>query len=105
MKIFLDDIRFPPDNSWTIVRNYNEFVETISYFIENNINIDVISFDNDLGEELEGYDCAKWLVENNIVIPEIRIHSKNTVAVENIYYLMKNWQKFNNIKENIKIIK
>jgi hypothetical protein len=128
--LFLDDFRFPYDaykythqsiykeKEWVIVRNYDEFV---NYIIKHSIP-DIISFDHDLGyehynnyshgdvidydmfNEKTGYDCAKWLIDQYIVIPKILIHTMNPPAGLNIFYLMKNWQKHNNIAQNVKII-
>jgi len=110
MKIFLDDERIPIhwvgyDKNWTVVKNHTEFIELVSNCINNNISIDIISFDNDLGDgQLEGYDCAKWLTNEGIVIPEVWVHTMNAPAKQNIYYIMKNWQNFNKIDINVKII-
>jgi hypothetical protein len=110
MKIFLDDERNPTDwkhydNSWVVVRSCDEFKKTILDAYHNVEEIEAISFDNDLGEnEPEGYDCAKWLIDQYIVVPEILIHTMNPPAGLNIFYLMKNWQKHNNIAQNVKII-
>ena len=87
--LFLDDIRNPKEvyeytfrylyleKEWKVVKNYDEFVETIQV---NGIP-NIISFDHDLGmehyihqytkpeeipydqyTEKTGYDCAKWLI-------------------------------------------
>ena len=93
LRIYLDDIRTPisPNNvwiegvaEWTVVRNYDEFVELVRKTgLE---NIEIISLDHDLGdtamqeyfrnvspnfkldydniEEKTGYDCCKWLVNH-----------------------------------------
>ena len=102
-KLFLDDIRNPnsiyPDTKnkdWDIVRNYNEFVD---YIIKNGMP-DFISFDHDLGignnvsdyEEKTGYDCVKYLVENEIPVKDYRIHSMNPVGKENLKCLLNNWK-------------
>ncbi len=82
-KIYLDDIRTPLDSSWIVVRNYNEFIDKVKEIGLN--NIDIISFDHDLGDsaieeymrnviknykidysnitEKTGYDAIKWLVD------------------------------------------
>ena len=82
-RIYLDDIRTPLDSSWIVVRNYNEFIDTVKKIGLN--NIDIISFDHDLGDsaieeymrnainnytidynnitEKTGYDAIKWLVD------------------------------------------
>ncbi len=84
IKIYLDDVRTPIDKDWTVVRNFEQFVSTIQYIqLE---NIEMISFDHDLGDtamqeyytnvrhnykidydnilEKTGMDCAKWLVDH-----------------------------------------
>lgn len=79
-KLFLDDVRPPPDIDWITVNSYKEFVNKITkdglpYFV---------SFDHDLADEhypwnqpdqskptidysiykeKTGYDCAKWLLQ------------------------------------------
>jgi len=66
-KLFLNDVRQPPDDSWVVVRNYKEFAA----YIEAHGVPDIISFDHDRGyfPNIEdgpyrsGYDCAKWLIE------------------------------------------
>ena len=89
MNIFLDDIRIPLSDDWTIVKNYTQFVELF-----NTITLDdsvLISLDHDLGEtvnEKTGYDVAKWLVELSIFtkkdLPLIQCHSANPVGADNI---------------------
>ncbi|MFV2014441.1 MAG: cyclic-phosphate processing receiver domain-containing protein, partial [Candidatus Heimdallarchaeota archaeon] len=95
MKIFLDDERHPQDwvgydGEWNVVRNYNEFKEILLNCYHQNIDIECISFDHDLGEDSkDGYDCAKWLTEQYIVIPEVWAHSMNTPGKLNILSIMK----------------
>jgi hypothetical protein len=46
--IYLDDVRTPNDEFWLVVRNYDEFVNTITEIgLE---NIELISLDHDLGD-------------------------------------------------------
>ena len=95
-KLYLDDIRTPRGNDWVIVRSFEEFTKTI---LERGTP-DMISFDHDLGwdaiEDKElpsGYDCAKWIVENNIGIKDFFVHSANPVGAENITRLLDNYKK------------
>lgn len=79
--------------------NYKEFVLII---IEKHVTTGYmpveISFDNDLGEKLEGYDCAKWLVDycmvNGLTLPNYTVHSANPVARENIISYLENFKKY-----------
>ena len=94
LKLYLDDIRSPKSDGWTIVRDYDEFVK----FIEKNGLPDEISFDHDLGENIKtGYDCAKWLCEycwiNGIPIPSYNVHSANPVGRDNIIGILQSFEK------------
>ena len=129
MKVFLDDVRIPKDcvnymykrigplnpiylEEWTIVKNYNDFIEVIT----NNYNdITHISYDHDLADEhytqdmysgeekynkhynsfkeATGPDCAKLVKtfynNNNLELPIMFVHSMNPVGTQNIIKLFK----------------
>ena len=106
--IFLDDIREPYwiyDNysEWIVIRNDIDFK---NFILENKDNINIISFDNDLGSDRfgniipDGYSLVNWLIENDIYIKNIIIHSDNIITSEQIYGKVTNWYKFL-ISENI----
>lgn len=101
--IWLDDSRNPFKNDWLVfspierpfetiwIKSYNKFV---SWIKENGLP-DGICFDNDLedfsgvdGAELQGKDCAKWLVEycldNKLNIPKWNCQSSNSNAKDYI---------------------
>ncbi len=124
--LFLDDIRTPGSTAsyspvadkdlylkldWKIVRNYDEFVNLITLKGLPSL----ISFDHDLAEahydpstwkenfsylEKTGYDCAKWLItycmDNNLKLPEFKVHSMNPVGKENIKQLLFNFKNQQN---------
>jgi hypothetical protein len=91
VKLFLDDLRSPPDASWDVVRSYEEHVG----HIESHGTPDVISFDHDLGDEVPtGMDCAKWLVEIRRLLAEFVVHSANPPDSLNIASLLESWRKF-----------
>jgi len=81
MKLFLDDLRDPPDSSWRVVRTAEEAIKLLQ-----EERITVISLDHDLGTDLTGHDVILWLEEqvylNNFVPPRIKIHSANPVGRE-----------------------
>jgi hypothetical protein len=102
-KLYLDDIRTPADDSFLIVRSFDEAVR---FVIENGVP-EFISFDHDLGIDdngnllPSGYDFAKWLVESGIngtiQIPDdfsFNVHSQNPVGASNIRGLLENYLKF-----------
>ena len=100
-KLFLDDIRDAPDNTWVVARN----TEEAQLYIKENGFPYLISFDHDLGinencEELPtGYDFAKWVVEEDMphgVLPEnfeFWVHSANPVGARNIESYLLNYLK------------
>ena len=85
IKIWLDDIRSAPDNSWIVVRNAEDAWEIIS-----KCDVEQISLDHDLGENKPtGYDlCNK--IEAAVYIgtmksvPEMTVHSANPVGRANM---------------------
>jgi len=115
-RLFLDDVRIPLDrDDWTIVRNYEDFVNEI----KRNGLPDFVSFDHDLEEDVakslvesglsktkvkqkkklvkSGYDCALWLcdycMDNGVDLPKFQVHSMNPVGKENITALLKSFEK------------
>lgn len=109
-KLYLDDIRKPPDDSWIVVRNFEAFAN----WIEANGLPDIVSFDHDLGhgqaytkprgkrvwipraefEQIkDGYDCAKWMLLNYGMPKDCRVHSANPVGAERIKNLLNDYRK------------
>ena len=122
-KIYLDDIRTPIEEGWTVVRNYDEFVSTIMYIGLG--NIDFISLDHDLGDtamkewhtnvaknytlnydnitEKTGMDCAKWLVNEWIKgepVVDVFTHSANAIGSANIMGYINNYRHMNRLPQN-----
>lgn len=66
-KIWIDDIRNPPNDSYDIARNYQQAIDLLS---ANNYRH--ACFDHDLGDfttdgkEKTGYDILLWLVQRKI---------------------------------------
>lgn len=90
MKLWLDDI-FPPtvssvypdDKDWLWVKNYNSFIEAVE---KHENEIELISYDNDLGEEKEGSHCFNFMesVLHDGYLANLKcviLHSDNTGAV------------------------
>lgn len=102
MKLYLDDLRPLPNDSYILVKSY---AEAINYVKQNGIP-NFISFDHDLGVDDKnnllpsGYDFTKWLVEmdiNNIyTFPSdftFYVHSANPVGKQNIESYLNNYLK------------
>lgn len=103
MKLYLDDIRIPDNNDFTIVRSYEEAISFVKEFGIPKF----ISFNHDLGckENGEilpsGHDFAKWLVDMDIqkeyFIPKdfsYQVHSANPIGRNNIQSLLNNYLLF-----------
>lgn len=94
-KLFIDDddrrlMQIYPSASINEYVVAKTFAEACAIVLENGSPY-FVSFDNDLGETMEGYDFAKFLVEmdldNKIHIPsafDFHVHSANCVAWNNI---------------------
>ena len=122
-KIYLDDIRTPIQDDWVVVRDYDDFIETVTKIgLE---NIDLILLDHDLGDtammewytnvynnykldynnitEKTGMDCAKWLVEqwmDGRPVVEVKVHSANAIGSANIMGLINNYKHVNRLPQN-----
>lgn len=122
-KIYLDDVRTPYDNTWTVVRNYEEFISMItSIGLE---NIEIISLDHDLDDsamkewlhgvvknyqinydnitEKTGMDCAKWLVRqwmDGAPVVDVVVHSANAIGSANMMGYINNYRHINRLPQN-----
>jgi hypothetical protein len=121
--IYLDDVRTPNDESWVVVRNYDEFVNTITEIgLE---NIELISLDHDLGDtammewhtnvarnftlnydnikEKTGMDCTKWLVEqwmNGAPVCKVNVHSANAIGSANMMGYINNYRHIHRLPQD-----
>lgn len=92
-KLFLDDLRSPPDSSWDMVRDYKSFTD----YVSTNGVPDIISFDHDLGlkkygTEKTGLDCIKWMIQQNLEIKGYALHSANPIGKANMDSLIRSWK-------------
>lgn len=96
-KLFLDDLRNPPDNSYIIARNSDEAIKLIE---KNGFPI-FISFDHDLGGDDSAMNFLKQMYnmwdENKDVIPDYIVHSANPVGKLNIISFIESWKKSINL--------
>ena len=122
-RIYLDDVRTPIEEGWTVVRNYDEFVSTIMYIGLD--NIELISLDHDLGDtamkewkygvtknyainydnitEKTGLDCAKWLVNQWLdgkPVVDVFTHSANAIGSANIMGYINNYRHLHHLPQN-----
>jgi hypothetical protein len=122
-RIYLDDVRTPVDKDWVVVRNYDQFVDTITHIgLE---NIELISLDHDLGDtamaewhrnvyhnyelnydnitEKTGMDCAKWLVNEWLEgkqVVDVVVHSANAIGSGNMMGYINNYRHIRRLPQN-----
>ena len=89
-KIWLDDIRPAPEGFFW-AKTYKEAIWAIKIMDDLYGKVDFISFDHDLGGEQSGYDVAKYLVRNQIVVDKYVVHSANPVGKRNIEQLLNHY--------------
>lgn len=96
MRIFLDDLRSPPDNTWTVCRNAADFVAALT----SGNTIEAISFDHDLGHpRFTGRIAARlamsylytWTPRADICM---HVHSANPVGSDNIRNDILDYDRF-----------
>lgn len=110
MKLYVDDIRDAPDESWTLVRTITEAIRCIAFFKN---DITEISLDHDIFAEVRingvcrpfptaetlqpvayfigeayGTQLAEEETERNFPQPKITIHSSNPVGAESMEYAL-----------------
>lgn len=105
MKIWLDDLRNPTLYNYNLkgqtfwAKNYTGFVEGLNKFKD---VVEEISFDNDLGEEKEGYDCfvlvEEMLYNNGLPkLKTIKVHTSNPSAAKKFMVAKESLQSRFNI--------
>lgn len=96
--LFIDDDRFPVDDTVIVVRSVDE---AIKYIIDNGCPQHIM-FDHDLGDNVpNGKDLAQWLIDRDMdyghqFFPKgfsYSIHSQNPIGKENIDGLFKPYLK------------
>lgn len=97
MNLFIDDERFPTDDSWNVVRSSQEAIE----FVKKNGVPQYISFDHDLGGDDTSIVFINWLIEEildkKLTLPvdfDFYVHSQNCVGKKNIENKMNSFIKF-----------
>ena len=85
MKIWVDDIRTPPDNSWIWFKSSYHVLEWLvgcTLGGGTGFKIDLMSLDHDLGGDDTTRPIVLWMCENSFWPTEVVVHSANPVGVE-----------------------
>lgn len=90
MKMWVDDIRTPPDETWTwfvdseltiaFLKKFKEADEHKKIWNMDRSWIEVMSLDHDLGGDDTTRPIVLWCCENNFWPVEVRVHSMNPVG-------------------------
>ena len=94
-KIWVDDIRYPPNTDWIWVKSVNQ-AKTLIEILENTDSEMLISLDHDAGDygPPDYIKILDWLEETSRNYP-IHIHSMNVVGVANMRAIIErnNWEE------------
>lgn len=89
MKIWVDDIRTPPDDSWLWARTSEHAISILESVSKWHTNpIEIMSLDHDLGilaysnKEDTTRPIVMWMCENDFWPVEVRVHSANPVGID-----------------------
>lgn len=90
MKLFVDDLRDPPDQSWTVARSTGDALKLCRETWPTEL-----SLDHDLGGEDRVMDFLKEFYEMSGArsIPAWKVHSANPVGRLNIESFMTSWER------------
>lgn len=102
MKLFIDDIRTPPDDSWHICRSVSAAIRAIDMFGQAVTDIQLdhdISHQVVIGKMSRPYPCEETFeaVARHIALyglhvewqPNIKIHTSNPVGAENMKKILE----------------
>jgi hypothetical protein len=95
MKVWLDDERNPPDDSWMVFHTAEELLEWLGPHIG---KVELLSLDHDLGEGRQtGYDVLECLEGMAYlcrpVPPRIEVHSANPVGRQRMLQAIQSIRK------------
>lgn len=85
LRLWIDDVREPPDDTWEWVTTSEAAIATLKFFQEDGMlwcPRETISFDHDLGGDDTTRPVVIWMIENNFRFDNYRIHSANPVGAE-----------------------
>ena len=80
MKIWVDDIRTPPDDTWCWARSSIAALHCLDELMIRHEIPEEMSLDHDLGGDDTARPVVLWCCENDFWPVEIRVHSMNPVG-------------------------
>lgn len=87
MKIWVDDIREPPDDSWLWAKTSDYALDVLDYHRHlagrtGRNAVDCISLDHDLGGDDTSRPIVLYMCQYNFWPVDVRVHSANPVGIE-----------------------
>jgi hypothetical protein len=79
-KIWVDDERPRPDDSWTTMKNSTVAILLLKACRRRELVVRAISLDHDLGGDDTARAVVLWMCENDYWPEEVYVHSMNTVG-------------------------
>lgn len=102
MKLFVDDERPKPDDTWTLVTNSVDAMAVIKAFHMHNREIDTISLDHDLSTQLGWDDDTRvimlYMCEHDYWPDNLYIHTANPCGEEWLVGMAKRYGPKNILK-------
>ena len=82
MKIWVDDIRTPPDDSWVWCQTSQQAIGVLTAHKLFGPGVSVMSLDHDLGDDDTTRPVVMWCCYNDWWPDSVVVHSANPVGVE-----------------------
>lgn len=82
MKLWIDDVRLPPDDSWIHAENSDEALSFMQHCLDNNVPLDSVAYDHDLGGDDNTRKIIMWQIEHNLFPSDVIILTANPVGRE-----------------------
>jgi hypothetical protein len=80
MKLWVDDLRTPPDDTWRWAKTSKVADSMLRRWKMNGVQVDVVSLDHDLGGDDTTRPLVLWMCETGFWPVEVRVHSANPVG-------------------------
>lgn len=83
LKLWIDDLRPPPDHSWDWVTTSEAAIALMENWRHfTGLGFNEISFDHDLGGDDTSRPVVIWMIENKVKFIHYHVHSANPVGAE-----------------------
>lgn len=83
LKLWVDDLREPPDPSWDWVTTSEAAIATLKFFSDEGMlwcPREIISLDHDLGGDDTTRPVVIWMIDNGFKFNNYNVHTANPVG-------------------------